>query len=749
MSAEEFLESNERSASKTLSGGDGDGFKSNVNGTDSKLKTSKKSKSKGVVRFLVLAMFVFGAFVFLSGNFEAVTLSENLIEQTDVQYADNVESKIIVLAQTLKDGTFPQEIANTLKEKGILVGSIQGGSFVEGIEEGVSLVLNMNGEIITADNFYEKVNTSDMLYSAIEDATYKRAAGYYDEAAMEVFKEIGSSRNNYTADSDLGEVMDSIMGDGNSVDVNSVSLVEKTRQNSETGETETYFEYVANGQDANTKSGAATFISGVASKNLASNSNEATLNSADALKVADTMSKEQRSSLFYVLFMENISKMKAGDGNESKINEAMNYLYEKAETEVVDVKTGEVKKIVGTALDSPSLYAILTGSKVNLEEIENYSSDRILKTVENQLDSNGNRAIAGTVASSTNKTKGSIGRFISEGIEAASDAILSLVEPTINNSMINNSYSDIKGIGAGETLAEGAVNVGAELAEKSGATSGDMAAVTEYGRLNSTVLAMEARVDRMNRSPFDITSKNTFLGSIIYNFAVASMKFAGVWSGVKTFSSTVSSAVASLLPTSYADEADGYLMNFGDCETYASIGAVGSASCARNVTFDTSTLNDPYNDFGFINFINNNTTLDSSGVRKINENSVLANFILYNNERITPLGVVDGGILDSLSDSSSSIPFLSDIVKMIEIFEGASEDDKRIATGEAFVNSSANPDWQAYKYAQRYVSLARATAMLRQFSDDKTAYNNIRFFEGNRNPVVAFLEEYHTVANNN
>ncbi|MDO4398721.1 MAG: hypothetical protein Q4C24_00270, partial [Candidatus Saccharibacteria bacterium] len=165
-------------------------------------------------------------------------------------------------------------------------------------------------------------------------------------------------------------------------------------------------------------------------------------------------------------------------------------------------------------------------------------------------------------------------------------------------------------------------------------------------------------------------------------------------------------------------------------------------------TFDTSTLNDPFNDPGFIEFVNNNTTLTSSGVRKINEGSTLADFIIYNNERKTPLGVTDGGILDSINKDSNSVSFVSDILRMIEVFLGSSDQDKRVASGEAFVNSSANPDWQTYKYAQRYVSLARATSALRRYANDKTAYTNLKFFEGEENPVLAFIEQYNkTLAN--
>ena len=146
-------------------------------------------------------------------------------------------------------------------------------------------------------------------------------------------------------------------------------------------------------------------------------------------------------------------------------------------------------------------------------------------------------------------------------------------------------------------------------------------------------------------------------------------------------------------------------------------------------------------------FVENNTEMSSSGKRTIKNDSVLADYIIYNNERVTPLGVTDGGILDSLSSNSSSVSFISNITNMIKLFSETSQEHKRIASGEAFVNSVNNQEWQKYKYAQRYVSLARATAALRQYADDSTAYNNMLYFEGNENPVMAFLDNYYKLAN--
>lgn len=740
MSAEEVLRSSERSALNNNQ------IVSHVVGKNPKLKSPKKLKSFGVMGFITLIIVLFFAF-FSSGNLIPSAISERLIEETDVQYTDAVESKKLVFQQAMFSGELPDDTASILKQRGVEVGYINNeGDFEEGNKTSTELVLRMNNEIITANDFIEKVSSDVKLYEAFNDATYSRAAYYYDESAKKVFKKIGTTRNNYSADSDFDEVMESLMGKGSDIDVNNVETGEKG--NDENEESETTQEYIETGKNTSSNTSAATFINEVGNKNRAATSNEATLNSADTLKVADTISKEQRSSLFFLTFMENISKMKAGKGNDSQINEAMNYIHESKESEIVDINTGEVIKTFGTPLDSPSLYAILSGEKIDTNAIKNYSSDRVLKTVENQLgDESGAGIIRGTVASSSADLKGSIGRFLGIGSEKASIETLNVVNKTIDSSLVNNSYSTIKGVNAGEFLVEGAINVGKALAKASGATAGDSTAVTKYAKLNASVLAMDAEVDRKNRSPFDITSKNTFLGSIVYNLAIINTRETGTFSSViKSFSSLISNSATALMGNVYADEPKGYLSTFGDCKTYKTIGVVGSAQCAEIMTFDTSTLEGIFDDPGFKAFVEENTTMSSSGSRQVNKNSTLANFILYNNERTTPLGVTDGGILNSLKEGTSSVSFATNILEMIKTFLGASDNDKQIASGAAYVNSQNNINWQTYKYAQRYVSLARATSALKQYSTDKTAYTNIKYFEGEENPIIAFLEEYYQTA---
>lgn len=727
------------SAGDTLRAGESSALYNNQIISSVSGKSEKKKKGKllswsaaGMVFVMIFIVMYFVNF----GGFVPDNFTTRVTEQTDMQHADGVASKIVVFAQALKDILVPENTKIRLAQNEVLVEERDGEA-----------VLNYHGRIITGNDFQEEVMSDAGLYDAFDKSTYSMAAYYYDNSANEVFKQIGTSRNNYTDDTSFEEVMSRVMGEGSDINVNNVALYEW--EDEETGELMQEYEEV--GETGNSENAAAEFIESVRSKNVAASREEATMNAADALNTADTIAKEQRSSLFFLTFVENISKMKAGDGNESKINEAMNYLFNETESSVVDVETGEIITSYGSMTESPSLYAILTGERLKTDGLNNYSNERILKTVENQIGVGGasRETLEGTITSTNTKTRGSIGRFLDFWGEEASGESLEKVSATIQSSLVDNSFDTIGGIRGGEMLVEGAVNVGKELAKASGATAGDASAVESYAKLTNTVLAMEAKVDRMNRSPFDITSRNTFLGSIFYDFAI-NIHRGGIFSNIATFAKVTSSAVASLSPSTLADDEKSlYLTNYGECEKIGNIGAVGSVGCSMIATFDTSTLEGIFEDAGFIAFMDENTTLDSSGTRTINNNSKLADFIKYNAKRITPIGTTDGGILESLVNGSGfNIPFLSDILSMIKMSLEATEEDKRIATGEAFVNSGSNADWDTYKYAQRYMSLARATEALRQYDGEATAYSNLKYFEGTENPVIAFLRENNLLADN-
>ena len=694
-------------------------------------KSKSKLKKLGAPLASV-ALLIFGGVALITGAQSLLpnAVSTLLTDATDIQCANGTIDKEWAFIETLRQGSLPSDTIAKLKSKNVLVGDLDSdGNFTESAN---GTVLKKGDKIIKANEAYDALQTDVELFNALDHATYSCAAFYYDDAAESVFADLHTTRNNYSESSDFNEVIDSAVNTGD-ININSVAYVRKTRINA-LGRVETYYEYEATGSNVNSKNSvAADIVEQTRRKNPAATATESALNSADALKVADTASKEQRSSAFFLYFVENIDKMKAGEGNSAKVSEAMNFLNEPSTNQIVDVNTGNVVAVTGTPLESPSLYAILTGKSPEASETANYSSDRILKTVENQVGSySANSSINSTVASFSNSLHGSIGRFLNSGSALADTNALSSVTATVSDSLVNNSFKDsIHGIAGGELLVEGATNVGKRLAIMgSGATAGDANAVLAYNRENSRIATLNSASDRLDRSPFDITSKNTFLGSIVHNLVpfLATGRF--------------DLLNLTLGANAHADSDTSYLSNFGDCETLSTINAVGSTHCSTIATFDVSTQHDPYSNPEFVAFVNNNTYLDASGNRVVKPNSYLAKFILYNNRRVTPLGSVDSGILYSLKSQSGILSFFSNIITSVELFRNASAEEKAIATGAAFVNSANNPYWNQYKYAQRYVSINRAVTALKQHSSDETAYQSLAGFEGSIDPVLAFIEQY-------
>ena len=830
-------------------GGGNGGFTYSGTGKDiaqkaSKLKLGGKFKAFGAVGFSVAALIIMVVF-FSAGNLIPAGISARLSEETDMQYADAVESKFIIFQAAMKGvtetgettgkgGDLPDNVVEILRAKGVLVGvpdaSAEGGFREVNTLDTGWLYLKIDDEVISADQFISAVHSNVKLYNAIEAATYSRAAYYYDSSAQEVFKEIGTNRNNYTSDSEFDEVMEDKVGSGSGINVwgatsgeqgaeskpeegsNDCSTVTVTTDTgtgsggsgtesyescSKTNTVKTIWRSTSEKADNNSGSGAEEFIDATIEKTKDSSQAAATQNSADMLKVADSISKEQRSSLFFLTFMENISKMMAGDGNESKINEAMNYLYEEQTSSVIDINTGQPITTTGTALDSPSLYAILTGDEYNASKSKNYSSDRVLKMVEDKKGwgSITDAAMRGTVTTTNSDIKGEVGRFLWDPSYEGEVSVLYSTSEILNSSLVDNSYETIKGINAGEMLVEGAINVGKELANASGGTAGDADAVVSYLKLNSEILALDAASDRMNRSPFDITSKNTFLGSIVYNMAIG-LRYSesgSILSNMVSFIKTTSSAIDSLLPMAHAEEVSSYLTSYGDCETIGKIGAVGSPQCVEIAVFDTDTLTDPLNDPNYRNFVSGNTNGSS-----VDKDSELAKFI-DSSKRKSPIGITDGDILDKIMDTSGTcesggdnidevlkgedgskecdageessegwlggikkiwqkiinlfkkvINSLSKSIAKLLKFSKADDEDKRRSNGAWYANTGENSDnWNGtnggvgYKWAQRYVSLNRAMESLRQYAvnyDGRVAYN-IPGFEWDENPVIAYIHE--------
>lgn len=871
------------------------GHTTNVTGG---VKPGKRSLKKASIKvFGVIIAIIALILLFATPILSLDWISTRFIEQTDSQWADAVQNRAIVFQNALEEGSVPQATYQRLAQEGVEIGYLDGDTFVasrfgetkiaatdldssityrNGNSKNSPLSLKLDdGTIIPANGFYNAVNTNVKLYNAFTNATYSRAAYYYDEEAQRVFREIGTSRNNYGGEEDFNTLMSELMGDGHNFGVDSqtwhymphwelanikdpgsayiASWYEvadtfncqgansnitiynwndyETTWNGVYDEDGNLVDYYYTIEDVPYSNGtygcitdsANNFMRTLAQSNMNNTGDftQSNLNTIDTLKVSDTITKEKRSMLLYAGIAESFSRTKAGYGSTSgdtnsilaaiatigattggaDVNDVMNWLFESTTTVSYD-ESGNPVYSTGSVLESPSVYAILTGENVNVDAIKNYSSDRIATIYENNtgIKEIGKYTTSRTLLETSSIGTSRVGRCAEQentkcttleeavplenatpryNIHEDTGAIenynngtyidaITKVEPVINDSLYENSFDKLSGIKAGELLVEGAINVGYALAKASGMSNGTEAKVNDYLQLTSDVLAMEAASDRLNRSPLDITSKNTFLGSIIYKFAISSMKSGSIFNKVATVARVTGSAAKSLLPSVNADDnkEDLYLSTFGNCETKGYINATATGTCAPIGVSDMTTYADAYT---LLNDEWMSENVECSGnTCKPKDGSSLMRYIEYNEMNNTPAGITDGGVIKKMESSEYNTTsatnnnggiigwfknkwaalkgVLSNLVNnggisLITINKVIKNSEYEIppeANKGAFVVGGEM--WDEYKLAQRYIGLARAAETMRQYDGDETAYNFYGFGLGN--PIARYIEEH-------
>lgn len=150
---------------------------------------------------------------------------------------------------------------------------------------------------------------------------------------------------------------------------------------------------------------------------------------------------------------------------------------------------------------------------------------------------------------------------------------------------------DFGGQDLGNALSSGAGAMMSETAQAGGGSILTKNDAIAYREQTNQILAQQAEEDRLNLSPLDPTSKNTFVGSMIF----ASLPIIGssnISSGLLSFSSVVSKSFASLLPSASAVDKSKLqegLTNCGD-EFYRENGMAAGPDCVLQRGVETTAL---------------------------------------------------------------------------------------------------------------------------------------------------------------
>lgn len=346
-----------------------------------------------------------------------------------------------------------------------------------------------------------------------------------------------------------------------------------------------------------------------------------------------------------------------------------------------------------------------------------------------------------------------VGNSIAIGF--AMSTVAKMLAPVLFTIFAKNILESLVGEDLGNATYSGFNNMMSRNARGAGQSPMDEGHYLAFYQAHQEVIANQARFDRETMSPFDMSSKYTFMGSLatsIMPVAATMTSFSGLFTNI---GKTVGSAISSLFPTASALDTLEAKQAIGNCTDLESIGAVGDAFCNPFVGTDLSTIEiDPADVINNVYAFDRQNFMDQDsddGAPRIAKGSPLAKYIVYCTQRQSPFGVADQNFANELSsdftvqtDSEAfnlganavvgAIPVLGDVFQIAENQRGM--DNLGFITGESCVAGnnmntstfSASPNWNEVKQYQRF---AEDSALLEVMDPDY------------KSPVSVFLDEYY------
>jgi len=358
--------------------------------------------------------------------------------------------------------------------------------------------------------------------------------------------------------------------------------------------------------------------------------------------------------------LESIQKTQAGEGNASPMSEYMNNL-------IIPGDTGR------SAMQSAGMAALFGGPSIdsNNESVGHFNIEGMIggilpvigATMATFMVCAAQQVAAGLItlglqiAGIFTGGLGTLAINFKKAIRATAItgllavALTQLTEP-IAMMIARNVLEAEFGEDIGNAIMSGAHMYMGKNHQVGGASLGDMQTVVAFHRETQVILAEEAEFERRNRSPLDVTSPHTFLGSIMHSVIPIAATIRSPISAISAASNTVNRSVLAVMPTvsAVSDEARFVSSLNTDCPFLYSVGAVGDAFCNPYFVSDLNTINmDPghvferANSFSIYNFENEPDEQGNPQIR-LHGNNTLARYVIGCGMRDSPFGLADMGI---------------------------------------------------------------------------------------------------------
>lgn len=643
---------------------------------------------------------------------EYITKEEAENGEVAAAYAEALASQGIEVGQVTAKGEFVRTNTYIADIDELDEVAATGSYYVRG-DDG-ELVFLFDDQIIKAGDFVAAVESNPKMYAAYSEALDISARYYYSDDVDQVYKDMGLSRGAFSSwketanqeenKKNFDETLEKILNNDSTLVVNGC----------EDDKCEKNFSKEVSGEDD-----AGAVVDAVASETKGSNSSDATNKAAQLLNSAISSGEPYRAASAFMAVEEPIQRARIdGDG---PVSELMNTLNMSSEVTYTDIETGEEVTKRNSIMNTRNFTAAASGGPYSKSEAANFSRDRVLKVTDSENES----IIGDTTVATKWRSKSNI--VLNTGNNEQADVdVLSKATDSVSMAMVESNSDQFSSVVGGNRIVEGGSFLSNTInSHVIGAMPSDEATIAKYHHEVEEIIARRAEADRATLSPFDISSKHTFLGSLVYG--IASVMLKGSNSTVPSVASKVASltgnSVAQLLGDVIADgNEDEFTTMAGNCNTVKEAANVeGDLYCTAHNTISTD-----YMSYTKEDWVSAGIGVDDSGIIKDGD---MAQFVALGMDREVTVGVKSSDVCERWKDFNQGI--LEDIgdalANVVGLYQSCNGVSTEVSNGQSYTLSDANGDKEKVEKYSGYALYDTVSSLI----DEK------------KSSVALFKEEYY------
>ena len=579
-----------------------------------------------------------------------------------------------------------------------------------------NLAILYHDEVIGPDEFVGAIESNPELYAEYSEALDISARYYYSSDVDAVYKDMNISRAAFedwksTGDQEedqeqFNEIMMGIL-DNKSNLVLDGCVGEESEDNYSV--------------DVTNPDSAIAVISEIADRTKGS---DATKKAAESLSSAISSSEPYLAANAFMAIEEPIQRARIdGDG---PIHELMNTLYAKNNLTYVDVNTNTEVTTDKAIIETDNFVAAVSGGEFSKRQAENFSRDRGLKLTGMSDVS----IITDATISTTGQKKSEIMAKMQHG-SSADQSVLMPMDDSLSIAIVKKNSDLFRTVVGGNRIIEGGAFLSNSInARVLAAMPSDEETIAAYHREVKDALAWKAEAERATKSPFDITSQYTFLGSLTHGLTNTMLRNtssdnSALGSLVGMMADLTNDSVKDLSGTVIADgKENDYGVTLGEsCQTVNAAGAEGDIYCSSHNTLSTGYMKKTKEDWQ----ASLGGNLDESG--NIVSDSQLGQFIVLGMDRRSTIGVENSEVCEAWKDFNQGIigKIIDKLLDLLGLYNSCRGVDSGVAIGSDYTFSGSNSNAATVKLYSGFVLYDTVYSLLK----------------GKTSSVAAFREKYY------